>query len=84
MNLIADVDELINPVTGTWDEELIRDIFWEEDYKLILALHVSEGHENSLAWHYDKHGKFSFKSAYRVCRDDTLRRQFGNFSVLTR
>ena len=55
MNLIADVDELINPVTGTWDEELIRDIFWEEDYKLILALHVSEGHENSLAWHYDKH-----------------------------
>ena len=51
------MDELINPVTGTWDEELIRDIFWEEDYKLILALPVSEGRENSLAWHYDKHGK---------------------------
>ena len=47
MNLITDVDELINPVTGTWDEELIRDIFWEEDYKLILALPVSEGRENS-------------------------------------
>ena len=72
-NLITDVDELINLVTGTWDEELVRDMFWEEVYKLILALLVSEGRDNSLAWHYDKHGNFSVRSAYRVCRDDALR-----------
>lgn len=26
-NLITDVDELINPVTGTWDADLVKDIF---------------------------------------------------------
>lgn len=43
--LITDVDELICPVTGTWDEELVKELFWEEDYKLILALPVSEGRD---------------------------------------
>jgi hypothetical protein len=74
-NLITYVDELISPVTGTWDKELVHDMFWEEDYKLILALPVLEGQDNSMAWHYDKHGKFSVKSAYRVCRDYSLRQR---------
>lgn len=30
-NLLSYVDELIDPLTGSWDEALVRDIFWEED-----------------------------------------------------
>jgi len=27
-NLITNADELINPVDGNWDEQMIRDLFW--------------------------------------------------------
>lgn len=53
--------------------ELIRDQFWDDDQKIILALPVFEGRENILAWHFDRHGKFSVRSAYKVCRDDFIR-----------
>ena len=27
-NLVTNVEELINPVDGNWDEQMIRDLFW--------------------------------------------------------
>lgn len=30
-NILTYVEELIGPITGSWDEELVKDIFWEED-----------------------------------------------------
>lgn len=52
----------------------MKDTVWEEDTGLILlALPVHEGRDNSLAWHFDKHGRFSVKSAYKVRRADVLR-----------
>jgi hypothetical protein len=48
------VNELIDPTTGGWDIQLIRDIFWEEDAQLILAIPVHGGMENRAAWHFDK------------------------------
>jgi hypothetical protein len=74
-NILTDVDELIDPSTGTWDLVLVKDIFWEEDATVILTLLVHEGKENTLAWHYDEHGVFSVKSAYKVCRDELIRRR---------
>jgi hypothetical protein len=71
--LLSEVDELIDPHTGQWDVQLVREIFWEEDVELILALPVHQGRDNRLAWHYDKHGVFSVKSAYKVARADFLR-----------
>jgi hypothetical protein len=35
-NLLTKVDELINPVTGAWNEELIKALFWEVDVNRIL------------------------------------------------
>jgi len=35
----------------------------------ILAIPVKQGHEDSLAWHYDSRGLFSVKSAYHVLVD---------------
>jgi len=74
VSLLTYVDELINPITGTWDSELVNDTFWEDDASIILSIPVFEGWDNSLAWHFDKRGLFSVKSAYRVCRDGIIRR----------
>lgn len=73
--LVTDVDELINPVTGDWDVERVKELFWEEDQRCILALPVFEGRDNILAWHFDKYGKFSVPSAYKVCRSVVIRSQ---------
>jgi hypothetical protein len=71
--LLTDVSELMDPVSGSWDTTLIKEISWEEDALLILALPVHGGREKSAAWHFDKHGQFSVKSAYKVSRDDARR-----------
>jgi hypothetical protein len=63
--LLSQVAELIDPVTGEWDEQLMKEVFWEEDSAVILALPVHEGRQNSIAWHSDSHGRFSVRSAYR-------------------
>jgi hypothetical protein len=43
--LITRVFELIDPVVGGWDYELVKEIFWPEHAKLILALPTHEGME---------------------------------------
>lgn len=65
-NLLTRVDELLDPSTGTWDEELVRDCFWKEDADLILSLPVHEGMDDMIAWYYNSNGLFSVKSAYKV------------------
>ena len=35
-SLLTKVNELINPVTGEWDEQLIHDLFWPKDAAEIL------------------------------------------------
>jgi hypothetical protein len=36
-SILQKVAELINPATGYWDEQMIKDIFWEEDARIILS-----------------------------------------------
>jgi hypothetical protein len=75
-NLLTGVYELVDPMTGEWDRELIEDMFWEEDVRLILAWPIHEGRENWLAWHYDQRGLFSVRrSAYKVCRAEFRQHQ---------
>jgi hypothetical protein len=71
--LLSQVAELINPVTGEWDVQLVKEVFWEEDSAVILALPVHEGRDNVIACNFDNHGRFSVRSAYKVCRDDIMR-----------
>lgn len=61
--LLNRVSELLDPYSGRWDVDLVQQIFWEEDARHILAIPVKQGHEDSLAWHYDPRGLFSVKSA---------------------
>lgn len=71
-SLLRNVADLLDPATGSWDSQLVRDTFWEEDANLILAIPVHEGMDNKAAWHFDKKGTFSVKSAYKVFRDNQI------------
>jgi len=54
--LVSRVSDLLDPNTGSWDVTMVRDLFWEEDAKLILCLPIHEGMDDILAWHYNKNG----------------------------
>jgi hypothetical protein len=72
-SLITRVSELINPVTGEWDEQLLRDTFWPKDVDEILQIPIDLDVVDCPAWHYDAKGIFSIKSAYKLAaaRRDT-------------
>ena len=65
-SLLTKVAELISPSTGTWDEELVRDTFWERDADIILAMATDDNSDDWPAWHYNPKGEFSVKSAYKL------------------
>ena len=48
-NILTYVADLIDPASGSWDVDLVKDVFWEEDAEIILALPVHEGRDNFLA-----------------------------------
>lgn len=49
------VHELIDPVSGEWDEALIRDIFGEVDVNIILQIPLpSGGMDEFVAWQFTK------------------------------
>jgi hypothetical protein len=68
------VNELIiDPTTGSWDEALVRETFWQEDADCILSIPVHEGMNDIAAWHFNKNGLFSVRSAYKVLVEDRKR-----------
>lgn len=52
------MSELIDPYTGSWDEQLVRDTFWPDD--------VDDGAQDFIAWQYDNKGIHFVKSAYKL------------------
>jgi hypothetical protein len=64
--LLTRVSELINLITNRLDQELIRGIFHEDDAAVILGIPLAANMGDSIAWHFDKKGLFSVKSAYKV------------------
>lgn len=65
-NILTHVTELISPISGDWDETLIRDTFCDEDAKQILQIPLREGITDFIAWHFDSRGNHSVKSAYKL------------------
>jgi hypothetical protein len=65
--LLRTVDELINPLSGHWDEELIRANFLVVDAERILCIPLSDHlTEDFVAWHFSKSYIFTVKSAYHL------------------
>ena len=61
------VSELFMRGSKSWDENLIRHLFYSYDAEEILKLRIpTVGEEDFIAWHYEKNGMFSVKSAYRL------------------
>ncbi|WVZ60625.1 hypothetical protein U9M48_010618, partial [Paspalum notatum var. saurae] len=65
-SVLTKVSELINPMMGAWDDQLINEIFWPEDAAIILQIPIDEQMEDWPAWHYDAKVLFSVKSAYKL------------------
>jgi hypothetical protein len=65
-HIVTRVSELIDPISQTWDENLVRQTFHEVDAEAILTIPICEHEEDHYAWHYDNRGLFSVKSAYKV------------------
>lgn len=57
--VISTMDELINPLDGRWDVELIiRSPFWPLDVNRILQIPMYDGWEDLIAWHPNRNGLF--------------------------
>jgi hypothetical protein len=65
-NLLGKVADLINPISGSWDEQLVQDTFDEEEANLILSLPVNTNMRDFIAWHFDDKGCHSVKQAYKL------------------
>jgi hypothetical protein len=59
-SLLTRVSELISPITGQWDLQLLSDIFSAVDMGRILEIPInSQGFEDFVAWHFSKHGRYT-------------------------
>jgi hypothetical protein len=65
--ILSKVEELIHPITGMWDLQLLSDNFSQIDVNRIQAIPLSRWEsEDVMAWHFSKNGMFSVKSAYHI------------------
>jgi hypothetical protein len=81
-SLLTKVTKLIDPSTGTWNEELVSQTFLPQDAELILATPVHYDLDDLVAWHFDMKGRFSVRSAYKMFRDHIRRsRRDGGMST---
>lgn len=63
----------MNPGSKEWNIELIKKIFHSFDADEICNIRIPEVEvEDCVAWHYEKTGVFTVKSAYKLA--DTLKR----------
>ena len=61
------MSELFLIGSRSWDENLIRHLFYIHDAEEILKLRILRvGEGDIIAWHHEKSGLFSVKSAYRL------------------
>jgi hypothetical protein len=67
-NLVDQVADLINPVSGDWDKELVRDCLWTADVVHVLQMPVRGNLDDCWAWRLNQKGIFSVKSAYWLHR----------------
>lgn len=79
-SLLSKVEELINPHTSQWDEELIRSVFSSVGVSRILQIPLRvDIVEDFVAWNHTRSGYFSVRSSYHVEFDH----QYGQQTLLT-
>jgi ribonuclease HI len=64
------VNQLISPTTNSWNTDLLRELFYEHDVQAITEIEIpSTGQGDRIAWHFERNGVFTVKSAYRLGLD---------------
>lgn len=59
------VSDLILSDSNNWNQQLIKEVFWETEAELILNIPISQtGRKDKLVWYLTNNGLFSVKSAY--------------------
>ncbi|XP_073355316.1 uncharacterized protein [Aegilops tauschii subsp. strangulata] len=70
------VSELIDPVSRTWNKQVINDHFLAHDADVILNIPLSSRVQPDFwAWHYDRKGFFSVRSVYRMINGIKFQRE---------
>lgn len=63
------VSQLNDRDHGSWCEEVVREVFRPVDAELILSIRLPVRRaEDFIAWHYEKSGVFTVRSAYKVAK----------------
>lgn len=61
------VGELIDHSVGSWNNDLVRTYFMEDEVKLILGLPISFMRcKNKVIWHYSRNGDYTVRTGYGV------------------
>jgi hypothetical protein len=69
------VCDLISPITGQWDEELLNSLFCTVDRERIRHIPINnQGFQDFVAWSHTKHGQYTVRSGYHM--------QCGNISLV--
>uniref|UniRef100_A0A803PFI6 Reverse transcriptase zinc-binding domain-containing protein n=1 Tax=Cannabis sativa TaxID=3483 RepID=A0A803PFI6_CANSA len=64
------VSALVKPTVNDWDEEVLRDVLTERDYKLVLAIPLTQSFmEDKWYWFKENSGLFTVRSAYQLIQD---------------
>ncbi|KAL0385870.1 UNVERIFIED_CONTAM: hypothetical protein Sradi_2981300 [Sesamum radiatum] len=67
LSLQAMVNKLIDG-NGSWNVEVIWEIFRREDVDAILVIPLDVGDQDLLRWHFKKHDRHSIRSGYKILR----------------
>jgi hypothetical protein len=71
---ITKVCDLISPITGGWNEEMLSDLFNTVDKNRIMQIPLhQQGFDDFIAWGFTKHGQYTVRSGYHM----QWRHQFG-------
>ena len=63
--ILTHVSDLIYPISGDWDEQIISDNFWGTDADRILQVPLSHHVlDDAVAWHFTKNGVYNVRSGY--------------------
>jgi hypothetical protein len=65
--VLTKVAELIDPITGSWDEELLRSLFCMVDVNRILQIPLNnQSFDDFIAWGLTNHGRYTVRSGYHL------------------
>jgi hypothetical protein len=66
--------QFMKPGRCEWDEQ---ECLYPHDAEEVLKVRLTEREEDFIAWHFDRSGVFTIKSAYRLAVDSDWRQAWG-------